>query len=150
METDQIHMALQMQRQIKMSLKSQLLLLKLCFLWGWVKTTKSGCWTRTTWTGVMILRREKNKSNNKLLAVVKTECKSHMSCTLSPCNDCDFNTLLTVNSQCFNCAWDEYFQISLHLLFYVQRPSRALTNYTTIKSNGFKQEWIVLIFLCCV
>lgn len=44
------------------------------------------------------------QKRNKLLAVVKTKCKSHMSCTLSPCNVCDFNTLLTVNSLCSNCA----------------------------------------------
>lgn len=62
-------------------------------------------------------RREKNISNNKLLAVVKTEHKSHMSRTLSRRTDCDFNTLFTINSHCFECICDKHFQISIHLLF---------------------------------
>lgn len=69
----------QVRGQIKMSLKSQLLMLKQCFFWGRAKTTKCDGGTRTTWAsqGDDAYR---GSSNNKLLAAVNmAECEAHMS-----------------------------------------------------------------------
>lgn len=145
--------------QIKMSLKSQLLMLKRCFFWGQVKTTKCDWGTRTTWAwGAMMLTEEVPTTNYKQLSTwlsVKprwaTFCPSLTGLLWFSCKNppCDFRFLLLF-WYCM-CVRLLYVFISSLLflmapfMFYHITPILKKTNPKQYEQNCFDMTLIVLI-----
>lgn len=101
-KTNHIHVAFKMLGRIKMTQKSQILLLKQCFFffsWGRAETTKCACGSRNTWTGVKKLQRRLQETNYQQLPVWSV----NSICSASKLSH-SYSMSYYSNSQCFRSA----------------------------------------------